>query len=88
MTKGPAVQSSGASLSVPAGGGGGLSSNRAAVARAASSSRLGTRTIIETAACPPELKHGDQPWQVGGAAVVGGGGTAREAGRAVGAARF
>lgn len=65
MTKGPAVQSSGASLSMPAGSGGGLSSNRAAVARAASSSRLGTRTIIETAACPPELKHGDQPWQVG-----------------------
>lgn len=86
MTKGPAVQSSGASLSMPAGGGGGLSSNRAAVARAASSSRLGTRTIIETAACPPELKHGDQPWRVGAAGAAFGGRMAAAAGRAGGAA--
>lgn len=68
MTKSPAVQSSGASLSAPSGtasGGGHASGNRALVARAASSSRLGSRTIVETAACPQELKHGEQPWCAG-----------------------
>lgn len=67
----PTVESSGASLS---GAAGAPPSNRALVARAASASRLCTRTIVETAACPPELRHGDAPWQ----ALLAGGGCARE----------
>ncbi|PSC71935.1 aurora other [Micractinium conductrix] len=68
MTKGPAVQSSGASLSASPGStmgstaGGGRPP--AAPRPAASSSRVTTRTIVETAACPPELKRGDQPWSM------------------------
>ena len=73
MTKGAtAVQSSGASLSTPAagsGGGCGGGSARLQMVRAASSNRLTARTIIETATCPPELKRGDQPWQVAGRAL-------------------
>lgn len=63
--KAPAVQSSGASLSAAAlGAGGGGGSGRLPLVRAASASAKGqpARTIIETAACPPELKRGDQPW--------------------------
>jgi hypothetical protein len=69
MTKGATVQSSGASLSTPAagaGGGGSAGSARLQMVRAASSKCLTARTIIETATCPPELKRGDQPWQVVG----------------------
>ena len=66
MTKGVTVQSSGASLSTPSSGGGGAGSARLQMVRAASSNRLTARTIIETATCPPELKRGDQPWQVAG----------------------
>ena len=65
MTKAATVQSSGASLSAAAGGGFALpGSTRSQLGRAASSSRLCARTIVETATCPPELKRGDQPWQV------------------------
>lgn len=70
MTKVPTVQSSGASLSAAtapsAHGGGGSAGGRAlnamAMTRPASTSRLCARTIVETAACPPELKRGEQPW--------------------------
>ena len=74
MTKGATVQSSGASLSTPAAGGGGggsPGSARLQMVRAASSKSLTARTIIETATCPPELKRGDQPWQVVGLGAPG-----------------
>jgi hypothetical protein len=61
MTKSPTVQSSGASLSAAASGG---VAPRSLSMRAGAPSRLSARTIVETAACPPELKRGEQSWQV------------------------
>ncbi|KAI3438488.1 hypothetical protein D9Q98_000916 [Chlorella vulgaris] len=59
MTKSPTVQSSGASLSAAASGG---VAPRSLSMRAGAPSRLSARTIVETAACPPELKRGEQSW--------------------------
>lgn len=56
----PTVQTSGASLS--AGGAGARAMGRPS--STASNPRAASRTIVETAACPPELKRGDKPWQV------------------------
>lgn len=55
------MQSSGASLSAAALG---AAATRALSARPGTPSRLCARTIVETAACPPELKRGEQPWRV------------------------
>lgn len=61
MTKShPTVQASGASLSA---GGAGAKEMARPIA-SASHTRVASRTIVETAACPPELKRADKPWRV------------------------
>lgn len=57
MMKGATVQSSGASLSAAA-----LSGMAVRGLAAKGASRACARTIVETVACPPELKRGEQPW--------------------------